>query len=394
MEDMMKNVILIMMVLAGATVARAADGVQFTTVTSWQQALDLAKAQNKPIFLDAYTDWCGWCKVMDKETFSNAEVASVMNAAFVNVKMEMETGGGIDVSMKYRITGFPTFMVFSPDGTPTYRTAGYHPPKDWLKTLAEMQEPSKRMQYKGATSSIELPWPDWHRASFAKGKARVFPDTAVARKWFRAQSDKFGEVAFGVLQRHDMGDEIEQWALANEEKYRDLYGDDVDALREALVRRAYMKAVKNKDVALLQQAKDLVPGRDPLMRARTHRRLEAMYYQGTNDWKSVGGVVKAMVADDDLSAVADNVNDLAWSIYEKTDDADAIAAAIEGMAKVVALPKSDWAHVDTYAALLYKAGRMADALAAAERAIALGTAQGADVKETEALLAKIKAAKK
>lgn len=386
--------ILIMVLLAGATITHAADGVRFTTITSWQQALDMAKAQNKPIFLDAYTDWCGWCKVMDKETFSNADVASVMNAAFVNVKMEMETGEGIDVSMKYRITGFPTFVVFSPDGMPTYRTSGYQPPADWLKTLAEMQDPAKRTINKGITPTLKLPWPEWHRASFAKGKQRVFPDTAIVRSWFRTQSDKFSEVSFGVMLRHDMGEEIEQWALANEGAFRERYSDEIDNMREGMIRRVHMKAVKAKDISLLQSARDLIPGKDPAMRARTYQRLESMFYQYTNDWKGVGDVVRAMANDAELASVAGNINDLAWSVYEKTDDKDAIAAAIDGMAKVVALPAPDWAHIDTYAALLYKAGRMADAKAAAERAIAIGKAGGADVKDTEALLEKIKASKK
>ncbi len=390
----LRTTIAVVMLFACAALAQAADGVQFITVTSWQQALDLAKAQNKPIFLDAYTDWCGWCKVMDRETFSDPEVAAVMNAAFVNVKMEMETGEGVDVAMKYRITGFPTFMVFAVDGTPTFRTFGYQPPKDWLATLADMQDASKRRTMAGVTPSITLPWPDWHRASFVKGKERRFPDTALVRSWFRSQPDKFNEVSFGVLLRHDMGEEIEQWALANEAQYRRLYGDDVDDLREGLVRRALSRAIMNKDVALLQQAKDLVPGRDPQSRARTHRRLEATYRERTNDWKGVGGMVQTIANSADLASEAEYLNELSWSIYEKTDDADAIAAAIDGMSKVVALPDVDWAHVDTYAALLYKAGRLTEARAAAERAITRGTAQGADVSETEELLAKIKAASK
>lgn len=390
----MKNTILIMMALAGAMVARAADGVQFTTVTSWQQALDMAKAQNKPIFLDAYTDWCGWCKVMDKETFSNADVASVMNAAFVNVKMEMETGEGIDVSMKYRITGFPTFVVFSPDGMPTFRTSGYQPPADWLKTLADMQDPAKRTVHKGITPTLKLSWPDWHRASFIKGKERKFPDTAVARAWFRAQTDKFNEVSFGVLLRHDMGEEIEQWALTQEDRYRSMYGDEVAALRDGIISRTLSQAVSKKDLRLLQRAKDLVPGTDEAQRTRVHHRIDARYYQYTSDWKGVGRVVRSMAADASLSELASNVNDLAWTVYEKSDDAEAIESAIDGMARVVALPNVEWAHVDTYAALLYKAGRMAEAQTAALRAIELGKASGADIKETEALLSKIKAATK
>lgn len=52
--------------------------------------------QPKLIFIDVYTDWCGWCKVMDNKTFSQPEVADFMNEHFHNVKMNAETEGPIN----------------------------------------------------------------------------------------------------------------------------------------------------------------------------------------------------------------------------------------------------------------------------------------------------------
>ena len=98
----MSTVIALALAIISVISVSSANVVKFTKITLWSEALELAKASGKPIFLDAYTDWCGWCKVMDRETFSNAKVAEVMNASFVCVKMEMETGEGIDVAMKYR----------------------------------------------------------------------------------------------------------------------------------------------------------------------------------------------------------------------------------------------------------------------------------------------------
>lgn len=48
------------------------------------------KKQPKRVFVDVYTDWCGWCKVMDKKTFSNKEVAAYMNQHFYAVKLNAE----------------------------------------------------------------------------------------------------------------------------------------------------------------------------------------------------------------------------------------------------------------------------------------------------------------
>lgn len=55
-----------------------------------EEAAKRAKKKPKKILIDVYTDWCGWCKVMDKKTFSNAEVASYVNKNYYAVKMNAE----------------------------------------------------------------------------------------------------------------------------------------------------------------------------------------------------------------------------------------------------------------------------------------------------------------
>lgn len=59
---------------------------------SWEEAVKLSQtdAQPKKIFVDVYTDWCGWCKKMDKNTFQHPEVAKYMQDNFYMVKMDAE----------------------------------------------------------------------------------------------------------------------------------------------------------------------------------------------------------------------------------------------------------------------------------------------------------------
>ena len=59
---------------------------------SWEEAASLASTDKNPkkIFIDVYTDWCGWCKKMDKDTFQNAEVAAYMSRNFYMVKLDGE----------------------------------------------------------------------------------------------------------------------------------------------------------------------------------------------------------------------------------------------------------------------------------------------------------------
>ena len=57
---------------------------------SFEEAVEKSKTEKRKIFIDVYTDWCGWCKVMDKNTFTDPEVAKVLNEKFYPVKFDAE----------------------------------------------------------------------------------------------------------------------------------------------------------------------------------------------------------------------------------------------------------------------------------------------------------------
>ena len=64
---------------------------QKITWLTWEEAMEkLENGEKKKIFIDVYTDWCGWCKRMDQTTFSNAAVAKTMNEHFYAVKLDGE----------------------------------------------------------------------------------------------------------------------------------------------------------------------------------------------------------------------------------------------------------------------------------------------------------------
>jgi thioredoxin-related protein len=66
---------------------------QQNSVVQWltfEQAVEKSKTEKRKIFIDVYTDWCGWCKVMDKNTFSDPQVARLLNTHFYPVKFNAE----------------------------------------------------------------------------------------------------------------------------------------------------------------------------------------------------------------------------------------------------------------------------------------------------------------
>ena len=79
--------------------AQVEEGIKFFEGT-WEEALTLAKKEHKIIFVDAYTTWCGPCKQMAKDVFTQKEVGDFYNKSFINVKLDMEKGEGIGFSQK------------------------------------------------------------------------------------------------------------------------------------------------------------------------------------------------------------------------------------------------------------------------------------------------------
>lgn len=57
---------------------------------SFEEAVEKSKIEKRKIFIDVYTDWCGWCKVMDKNTFSEEKIAKILNEQFYPVKFDAE----------------------------------------------------------------------------------------------------------------------------------------------------------------------------------------------------------------------------------------------------------------------------------------------------------------
>jgi thioredoxin-related protein len=55
-----------------------------------EEAEKLSRQSFRPLFIDTYTDWCGWCKKMDQETFTNPVIAELLNSKFYPVKFDAE----------------------------------------------------------------------------------------------------------------------------------------------------------------------------------------------------------------------------------------------------------------------------------------------------------------
>ena len=89
-----------------------------------EKALEKAKTEDKYVFVDCYTSWCGPCKMMAEKILPLEEVGAYMNEHFVCVKFDMEKGEGRDIAKKFRVTSYPTFLMLKTDGSLLHRVIG------------------------------------------------------------------------------------------------------------------------------------------------------------------------------------------------------------------------------------------------------------------------------
>ena len=131
----MKTLALLLLV---ATSLTAAD---LKWETSLEAAQKRAKAENKQIFMAVGTGWCGWCRKLEKDTFSNPQAQAVL-AKLVDLDVSTQDAKGQPtaenyVEARYKPEGFPTLYILDADGKKLASQSGYLGPQDFVAWLAQ-----------------------------------------------------------------------------------------------------------------------------------------------------------------------------------------------------------------------------------------------------------------
>lgn len=102
-------------------------GIQFVEA-NWNKALAEAKKQKKMIFIDAYTTWCGPCRMLKQNTFTDKAAGDYFNKHFINIALDMERGDGLAFAQKYQINAYPTLLIMDAEQTSVNVSEGYMNP--------------------------------------------------------------------------------------------------------------------------------------------------------------------------------------------------------------------------------------------------------------------------
>jgi thiol-disulfide isomerase/thioredoxin len=382
-----------------ANTALSAQGIDFQSdTTRWQAILDKAKAENKLVFVDAYTSWCGPCKRMAKDVFPQKAVGDVFNAAFINVKMDMENGEGPALAMRYGVKAYPTYMFINSSGELVHRGLGAMPMAKFIAVGQAAANPETQFfalkkKYDGGEKSAEF----LKKLTFAASDAQedALADEA-ASAYLKTQKDLSNDenIAFVYRFAKRLDSDALQYWIKNptifEKKFGKLQAEaDLDERLVTAVGRPFFNGQK-KEVNLekaREAALKSVPV-DVLDRVISLLKLQNCEMKG-----DVAGILSQAGSHLEKfpSANPNQLNDFAWFYSENTTDKMLLEKALGWSLKSVELSEASYPFHDTAAALYFKLGNKAKAKEFAEKAVKLGKDKKEDTAETESLLKKIDA---
>lgn len=139
----MKRLLFLFVSLFVAVTATAqTKGVAFRNI-DFAAAQRASVDENKPIFVDAYASWCGPCKRMASEVFTQESVGKFINDNFIPVKYDMEKGEGIKLSGAYSVTAYPTFLILDSKGNELARMVGGAPAAEFIAKIKSLYPKAK-----------------------------------------------------------------------------------------------------------------------------------------------------------------------------------------------------------------------------------------------------------
>ena len=369
------------------TTALRADGIDFSKA-DWNTVLAEAKADNKIIFVDAYTTWCGPCKQMSARVFTQDEVGKHFNANFINVKMDMEGPQGRKLARQYRVMVYPTLLFVNGDGEVVHRSAGYQNAEQLISLSKAALDPAQ--QFAGLKRRFQQGDDDPEFLyTYLLAAADAMDPTAgpALEAYLDTQADWATDENRALVYRftEDLDSRLFQYLIKNRPAFERQLGEE--AVTRKIEYLLQTNLYNNPDVDPDQVAKVLgriYPG--PKSEQMTDR-FKLDYYQ------SKGQPEKFAQAGFDYiekygATDADLLNNIAWTIYESDVAKKTNKRALKMALQAVELDYNYY-NTDTVAALYTKLRKKGKAKAWIAKAIAQGKEEGEDTGETERLLERL-----
>jgi thioredoxin-related protein len=123
----------------------AAAPARATEWKAWNPGLEAARAGHRPVLVDVFTNWCGWCRRMDRDVYARPDISAYLASHFVTVKLDAESPepasyqghgySGRSLATAFGIESYPTTVFLSATGERLVNVPGYLEPDRFLLLL-------------------------------------------------------------------------------------------------------------------------------------------------------------------------------------------------------------------------------------------------------------------
>ncbi len=351
----------------------AADGIDFQHDKTFQQLLDMAKAQNKLIFMDCYTTWCGPCKRLAAQVFPDSAVGAYFNERFINTKFDMEKGEGVDLAARYGIRAYPTLLWIDGAGNVVHKLVGGTDAAGLIAQGQKAVDPTPgilsgmRKQYNEGNRDVNF-LSDFLNTLSNSGDnyTPYFKEYLEKLTTKDLQESKHTRTIFNLT--NDIKSPGISYLVKNKESYGTLMGSDVyNAKINTIATKAVSEAPKANDAAMFNAAIEMIKANKAADAAEKVLSLSMTYYSKMNDWvnydKNASAYIKKYAA-----KKYEVLNDVAWTYYLNINDRAQLQKAAKWAQEAV---NSDnkYTYNLTYAYLLYKLEDLKEAEKACDYAI-------------------------
>jgi thioredoxin-related protein len=385
--------------------AQTSNGIIFEKLENWNAVITKAQREKKFIFVDAYTTWCVPCKMMNQHVFTDKDLGDVLNNKFISVQIQMDVTNGNDEFNKSwirdiarlqelaDINAYPTILFFTSDGKLVLKSQGFKDAGNLIRLADFASKPEEKEKFekdlfayqKGKleverfgdlANNVKQLLGDYQLGiNISKEYKTQYLDKLPREKALTKENIQFIEKN-GGSNLLNIGDRFFKFAYS----YPALF----DSLAEKKVAEKFVIAIikkfeitdkiKSNDE---QNIKPQWPQIEKTIKTKYPRvDIEKIillakqdYFTTTADWDNYTRyrseyLSKYPLINTDGLTVALQLNEPAWNIFLHTDNTNALKRAVEWsrLSIKMLLPDTNPEFYDTQANLLYKLGKVSEAI--------------------------------
>lgn len=377
-------------------------GIKWIEDLTWHQVKAKAHKENKLIFLDCFATWCMPCKEMDKRVYNDGKVGNILNEHFISVKVQMDStkndneivrkwySDASNFKNKFRIKEFPTYIFVNKDGEIIYKDIGKKDINDFIKLVTNVLNPENQYytiltHYRNGKREID-------QMIYLVKTSKAIGDNELEQEIGNACIDYLEKVGLHKKQYIQF---VKDFTNKSTDKGFMLLYRNARKLNEIMTNSDYVQSyltgiIVKEEIHSFLTLKDSSSSEIPW--DSMHETIKMKYNKdyadraiiiGKVDWygfikkwddytKNIVLMVEKYISKHivlDNSWTKAQWNNYAWSIFEHSNNKKELFKAITWIKRLLKIDPNSSNSIDTYANLLYKVGKVAEAIKQEKKAM-------------------------